>query len=181
MPGYAADVPDLERLHVTARLTIEPLVAAHADELFPLLTPAELHRFTPRRPPASRDALRERYQRLSSRRSPDGAERWLNWVMRSRDDGRAVGLLEATVTDEHAFVAYTVVVDAQRRGFGREGLTWLLGWLASELRVTRCVATVDVANAASIALARSVGMVLVETRPADEPEGGDEHLFEICP
>lgn len=169
---------DLEASHDTARLTIEPLLPAHAEELFPLLTPPALHRFTPRRPPASREALRERYRRLSSRRSPEGTERWLNWVMRERASGRAVGLLEATVEGERALIAYTVVVDAQRRGFGREGVTWLLAWLASALRVTRCVATIDVQNEASIALARAAGLTLIETRPAAEPDAGDEHVFQ---
>lgn len=160
---------------------IEPLAPTHADELFPLLLPPALHRFTPRRPPASLEALRERYQRLSSRRSPDGAERWLNWVLRERASGRAVGLLEATVTGERASIAYTVFVADQRRGLAREGVAWLLSWLPSALGVTRTRATVDVENAASIALARAVGLVLVETRPADDIEGGAEHVFQTPP
>ena len=79
---------------------------------------------------------------------------------------------------ETASVVEEYLIEAQRRGFGREGLTWLLAWLASELSVTRCAATIDVRNEASIALAQAAGMTWIETRRADEPEDGDEHLFE---
>jgi hypothetical protein len=49
--------------------------------------------------------LRSRsYGRCMSSRSwvhsRDGTERWLNWVIRRRDDGRAVRIVQATVTEQ---------------------------------------------------------------------------------
>ena len=74
------------RLHVmrtieTAALTLEPQPLAHADEMFEVLSDPAIYEYE-NQAPASLDALRRRYAALESRRSPDGAEQWLNWVIR---------------------------------------------------------------------------------------------------
>ena len=58
-------------------------------------------------PPASLDALTQRFQRLEARQSPDGSQQWLNWVLRQRSDGKLIGYVQATVqADGRALVAY---------------------------------------------------------------------------
>lgn len=61
------------RTIATARLALEPQVAAHADEMFVVLADPAIYEHE-NEPPASVEWLRERYRRLESRRSPDGRE-----------------------------------------------------------------------------------------------------------
>ena len=50
---------------------LEPLVAAHAHEMFPVLSDPAIYEFE-NLPPISEEWLTERYQRLESRSSGDG-------------------------------------------------------------------------------------------------------------
>jgi RimJ/RimL family protein N-acetyltransferase len=154
----------------TARLTIEPLTVAHADEMFDASSAPELHRYTSGAPPASLEALRARHARLVAG-SPDPRERWLNWALRERATGAIVGYLQATVRGDVADAAWVIFVPAQRRGLAREAVTWLLG----ALPVARVEATIDVENVASLALARGLGFTVVETRDTPGEGSGREH------
>ena len=78
----------------SSRLTLEPLRVDHAEEMAPLLADAELYAFTEGEPPTLEE-LRARYVRQVPGRSPDGVESWLNWIVRRRDDGQAVGFVQA--------------------------------------------------------------------------------------
>jgi RimJ/RimL family protein N-acetyltransferase len=83
-------------------------------------------------PPASLEALRERFRRLESRRSPDGREQWLNWVVRQRGDGAAVGYVQATVlADGSALIAYEFGSAWWGRGLAREAVAALIERLRS--------------------------------------------------
>jgi len=96
--------PRMRRL-VTKRLILEPQVAAHAAEMFRVLSEPALYEFE-NAPPTSAEVLHERFTKLESRRSPDGRQQWLNWVMRLRGDG-LVGFVQATVfPDRSAGIAY---------------------------------------------------------------------------
>jgi hypothetical protein len=70
-----------DKLISTARLILYPLKASHAEGMFYGLNDASSYDFTPDIPPLDVAALAERYKRLESRRSPDGQEVWLNWVI----------------------------------------------------------------------------------------------------
>lgn len=70
------------------RLHLEPLTVEHADEMVVVLDDPDLHVFIGGRP-AGCEELRARYEQLVVGHSHDGHERWLNWVIRRRDDGRA--------------------------------------------------------------------------------------------
>lgn len=168
---------DLEAVHRTDRLIVEPLTPDHAVELFEPLGDARLYQFIPDQPPAGVAALRARHQRLAARRSPDGAELWLNWVLRAGAD--AVGTLQATVTGPRAHVAYVVFTAHQRRGYATEATRWLVDWLAAALDVTLARASVDARNAASIALLHRLGFALTATAPSDDTPGATDHTFEL--
>ncbi|HKO67308.1 MAG TPA: hypothetical protein VJU53_05840, partial [Burkholderiaceae bacterium] len=67
---------------VTPALTLEPLLASHAEEMFEVLSDEAIYQYLDYEAPVSADHLRTVYQRLEARRSPDGQQVWLNWVIR---------------------------------------------------------------------------------------------------
>jgi len=88
---------------VTARLVLRPLRAEDADEMFAVLDDELLHVFTGGRP-LSREELRLRYRRLVVGRSPDGSERWLNWIVRLNELSDVESIEE--VDDDRAALAH---------------------------------------------------------------------------
>jgi RimJ/RimL family protein N-acetyltransferase len=111
----------------TDRLDLVPLVCAHADDLFPVLSDISLYEYTHEEPPASVAELRDTYSLLESRRSPDGTQVWLNWLVRK--SGEAIGYAQATVTDDEADVAWVVGSPWQRLGFATEAAGAMISWL----------------------------------------------------
>jgi len=85
----------------SARLVLDPLRVEHADEMAPVLDDQALYEFTGGRPP-TREELRRRFASQVAGRSPDGRARWLNWTVRLRATGRAVGTAQATVWTDDA-------------------------------------------------------------------------------
>jgi RimJ/RimL family protein N-acetyltransferase len=130
------------------RLALEPVAAAHADELAPLLADPDLHAFTGGEP-LPLGALRDRYARLA------GAEDWLNWVVRAGTD--AVGYVQATVEGDAAEVAWVIGAAHQRRGYAREAAAAMVAWLRTQ-GVGRIAATIHPGHEASIAVARHLGL-----------------------
>jgi len=167
----------------TPRLLLEPILPAHAPMLNESLQDEELYRFIPQDPPPSLEALTDRYDFLSARRSPDGHEAWLNWAVRDKRSGDYVGTLEATVEEDPlAFIAYMVFVPYQRRGFAAEACGRLLEHLVDDYRVGVVAAEIDTRNTASIALVESLGFERVGfQKDADHFKGStsDEYRYEI--
>ena len=183
-----AGTPVEESTLETGRLVLEPLLPEHAPLLFEGLADERLHRFIPTDAPESAEALETRYRKLSSRRSPDGAEVWLNFAMRLREEGTLpkasyVGMLEATVfPNRSAYIAYTVFVPFWRQGYAREGCARMLRHLLEDYRVLVVVAEMDTRNAASVSLAEALGFERVGTTlGADHFKGSvsDEHRYEL--
>lgn len=145
---------DSERLH------LEPLSVEHADEMVGVLDDPDLHVFIGGRP-ATREELRARYEQLVVGHSHDGNAGWLNWVIRRRDDGQAVGTVQATVTPKGrtptAEIAWVIGTGHQRQGFAREAAQAMVAWLR-EQGVTTIVAHVHPQHEASEAVARAVGL-----------------------
>ena len=99
--------------------------------------------------------LRERFARWETRRSPDGSEQWLNWVVRR--DGRAVGWAQATVRGDHASVAYALLPDERGKGAASGAVRALVAWLRDELGIRDVRAAIAPDNLASQHVARAVG------------------------
>jgi len=188
-----ADTPVEETTLETERLLLEPLLPEHAPLLLEGLADQRLYRFIPTDAPESAEALETHYRKLSSRRSPDGSEIWLNFAMRLREgttpeDGAVpqatyVGALEATVfPDWSAYVAYTVFVPFWRQGYAREGCARMLRHLLEDYKVRVIVAEMDTRNAASVSLLEALGFERVRTTlGADHFKGSvsDEHRYEL--
>ncbi len=114
----------------TPRLQLEPQTAAHAPAMFELLADPALYRFEDS-PPTSLEALRGRYEKLETRRSGDGRELWLNWVLRE-PGGELIGYVQATVlADGQAFVAYVLGSAHWGQGLAFEAVTALLAELVA--------------------------------------------------
>jgi len=116
-------------------------------------------------PPESLDSLRARYARLSSRRSPDGTEAWLNWAVRVVCPGNYVGLVQATVTASlSALIAYVMLYAAWGNGYGREAVAAMVEHLLKNCGVSTFCALVDARNQPSIALLRALGFTFDQHR-----------------
>jgi RimJ/RimL family protein N-acetyltransferase len=142
----------------TERLTLTPLVVDDAEEMTPVLADPDLYLFTGGEPP-TRDQLADRYARQQLGRSRDGTQRWHNWVVRRREDGAAVGYVQATVevSTGAAEVAWVVGAPWQGRGYATEAATAMAAWLTGH-GATGLVAHVHPGHRASAAVARALGL-----------------------
>ena len=183
-----ADIPAEVKTLETERLLLELLLPEHATRLFEGLADERLYRFIPSDPPESLEALETRYRKLSSRRSPDGSEAWLNFAMRLREEGTLpkasyVGMLEATIfPNRSAYIAYTAFVPFWCQGYAREGCARMLRHLLENYRVLVVVAEMDTRNAGSVSLVEALGFERVGTTlGADHFKGAvsDEHRYEL--
>jgi RimJ/RimL family protein N-acetyltransferase len=164
--GLAFEVALEAALH-TPRLRLEPIAERHADGLWAPLADPLLYSHVPQEPPASPQALRERCALLSTRRSPQGDQLWLNWVMCDARDGRYLGRLQATVhADGSAWIAYEVFSPFWHRGFASEGCAAMIAWLIQTLGVQQLVAEVDSLNEASLRLLDRLGFQRLSLRQA---------------
>ena len=161
----------------TSRLRLEPLVVAHADAMFVVLSDVALHRDLDQSPPHSLAALRERYAKLATRRSPDGREQWLNWIV-CLDDA-AMGFVQATVrTDRSAWIAYLFARAHHGRGYATEATRAMIDHLVDRYDVATFRATVEATNAPSIRLLQRVGFHLADAAEAGRHRSTDsERLF----
>jgi len=157
----------------TARLVIEPMAHAHAEELVAAITdPAPGER--PAWPePATVESTHARIEHLARGLGDDGA-RWFNFVMRRADDGVLIGRLEASTHGAWGEIAYVLGPRHQRLGFAREGVRWLLDSLRAA-GVTELWACIAPANASSIRLVAALGFVPADpaARPLGSYEPGD--------
>jgi RimJ/RimL family protein N-acetyltransferase len=138
---------------VTDELELSLLVAADAGDLAELLDDPVLREWLRS---SKVDELRERFRGWETRRSPDGAEEWLNWVARRRSDGAAVTWMQAKVRGATGEIAYATVPSQRRRGYTVAAARVVVGWMPG-LGVATIEAHIDPANAASEAVARSLG------------------------
>jgi RimJ/RimL family protein N-acetyltransferase len=161
------DHSDRETPLRTARLELRPLRVDDADEMVHVLGDAALHAFTGGAPLAV-DALRERYRRQVRGRSPDGKERWLNWIVRLAASDVALGYVQAAIVDEGAKgavanVAWVVGVPWQRRGYATEAARALVDWLRGQ-GIDAIEAYIAAGHVASQAVAARIGLERTERR-----------------
>jgi RimJ/RimL family protein N-acetyltransferase len=138
-------------------LVLEPLTSAHAASMYALLSDPVLYRYIDEAPPADVDTLRARYARLESRRSADGRQHWLNWVVRLPGQP-PLGYVQATVLEDgSAWVAYLLGSAHQGRGHATLATAAMLAHLESEYGTHRLLANVEADNGPSIRLLQRLG------------------------
>jgi RimJ/RimL family protein N-acetyltransferase len=147
------------RAIVTGTLALVPQTAAHAEQMFVVLSDPAIYEFE-NKPPESLAWLRERFAKLESRRSPDGKEQWLNWVIRL-PTSKLAGYVQATVyADGRAAIAYEMSSAHWGRGLARQAVQALMGELADYYAVNRVSALLKRENERSFRLLERLGFML---------------------
>jgi ribosomal-protein-alanine N-acetyltransferase len=161
-------------------LRLEPLVAAHAEEMFGPLSAAAIYDYMPGHPPLSVAALLERFVRLERGRSTDGRQLWLNWIVRLRS-GHCAGFVQATIHPERTGdFAFAFAPAYWGQGIAFEACHAALPHLFVALQVSALFATVDPRNARSIRLL--LRLRFDEVTAADYPHGEvepDDRVFTL--
>jgi RimJ/RimL family protein N-acetyltransferase len=155
---------------VTERLVLSALTVNDADEMVDVLDDERLHEFTGGRPDTLSE-LRDRYRRYVAGPTEPG-ERWLNWVVRSKLDGSAVGTVQATMSVSSgarltADVAWVIGVRSQGRGVASEAARALVDWLRTS-GVHEVTAHIHPDHHASAMVASRAGL-----RPTNEVVEGE--------
>jgi ribosomal-protein-alanine N-acetyltransferase len=164
----------------SATLRLEPLVAAHADEMFGPMSAAAMYAYIPEQAPVSVAALRQRYQQLERGHPASGRERWLNWIIRL-GSGHCAGYVQATIHPEStADFAFVFAPEHWGRGVAFEACRAAIPSLARDFGVRALFATVDPRNLRSISLLQRLGFdeVLSEAYPHGEVEP-DDRVFSL--
>ncbi|HXP18155.1 MAG TPA: GNAT family N-acetyltransferase [Streptosporangiaceae bacterium] len=153
----------------TEHLELAPLRESDAAEMAGVLGDPRLHEFTGGSP-ATADQLRDRFRRLAAGSGrPD--EIWLNWIVRLRATGTAIGTVQATVTRAGdrptASVAWVIGVPWQRGGYGSESAAGLVAWLSAQ-GATTITAAIKPGHAGSERVAERAGLT-----PTDRSADGE--------
>ena len=164
---------------VTVRgLTLEPQFASHAAAMFDVLSDPVIYEYE-NEPPASVVALRRRFTRLESRRSPDGAQQWLNWVIRLHT-GDLAGYVQATVhPDGRAALAYVLASRHWGKGIAARSVHAMIGELRERHGVGECFAILKAANFRSGRLLQRLGFVPAAPGAASVEVEPDEILMTL--
>ena len=120
-----------------------------------------------------------RYATLETRRSGDGSELWLNWVLRERSASTLIGYVQATVhADGHALVAYELGSTHWGRGLGSEAVTALIDELGSQYGAHTVLAIFKRSNRRSRRLLEGLGFASPDLERALRwPIEADEDLL----
>ena len=152
-----------------AGIRLDPLTPADAAALHAVLDDPELHRWTGGAP-ATADQWRARVDRWQTGRSPDGTQRWLNWVVRD-DAGHVVGHLQATVTGRTAELAWVIGSRWQGRGYATAAARSAAALLRADGAETLC-ARIRPGHLASQQVALALGL-----HDTGEADADGEHLW----
>jgi len=157
---------DHGRVTSDSRLILEPLRPEHAAEMVAVLSDPALYEFTGGEPPTL-DELRARYERQAVGHSPDGSAEWLNWIVRTTDDGQAVGFVQATVVGGNADLAWLIGTTWQGRAYATEAAREMLAVLAQR-GIGHFTAHIRADHQASARVAANLGL-----SPTDKVEDGE--------
>jgi RimJ/RimL family protein N-acetyltransferase len=137
-----------------SRVVLVPLSAGDAEDLAGLLEDPIIRGFLG---VAELNGLRRRFASWEARRGAKVREAWLNWVVRSPEDGRALGWVQATVEGTSATVAWTVLPAERGRGAASGAVRAMTAWLRAERGVAEITASIDPENTPSEHVARATG------------------------
>lgn len=151
-------MPDAGMVALMAgELVLEPLVVEHAHAMFEVLREPALYRYLDAPAPPSVDHLRSVYARQQGRRSADGTQIWLNWVVRPAG-GDPIGFVQATITAaQTAWVGFVFASAQWGRGHAFAAMQAMLAHLGSVYGVESWLATVEAQNLRSIRLLERLG------------------------
>jgi RimJ/RimL family protein N-acetyltransferase len=140
-------------------MIIENLTLEHADEMFALLNDIKLHQHIGGKPIENSETFKLRYSRLAKGWSSDGKEEWINWII--KNDGLCVGYVQATISNNEAYIAWVVGTKYQNKGFASAATKILIEWLYKN-RTNNIKANIGDLNEPSKRMAIKVGLVKTE-------------------
>jgi RimJ/RimL family protein N-acetyltransferase len=144
------------RVIQTGSLTLEPQTAAHAEEMFAVLSDPAIYEYE-NKPPPSLEWLRTRFTNLESRLSENGEEQWLNWVVRL-PTSEIIGYVQATVhPDRRAAIAYELSSAYWGRGLARQAVQAMISELVGYYRVRSLSSVLKRENLRSMRLLERLG------------------------
>jgi ribosomal-protein-alanine N-acetyltransferase len=140
----------------TGSLTLEPQTAAHAEEMFAVLSDPAIYEYE-NEPPPSLEWLRTRFAQLESRRSANGQEQWLNWVIRLASS-ELIGYVQATIDPTgRAAIAYELSSAYWGRGLARQAVQAMISELVQRYQVRQLTAVFKHRNLRSMRLLERLG------------------------
>jgi len=152
-------------------LTLEPQIAAHAAEMFVVLSDPAIYEYE-NQPPPSLEWLRSRFIKLETRRSSDGKEQWLNWVIRL-PTSELIGYVQATVkTHGSASIAYELSSAYWGHGLASEAVKAMTSELVQNYQVRSLSAVFKRENLRSRRLLERLGFTVAS------PEVHIQHQIE---
>lgn len=165
------------RTLVAPGFVLEPLLAAHAREMFAVLADPAIYEFE-NTPPPSEAWLQARYRRLETRGPADASEIWLNWVIRL-DRGELAGYVQATVLPgATALVGYELNSRHWRRGIGAHAVASMLVELRHGYGVRHVIAVLKTANFRSMGLLHKLGFTQAgQAEALRHRDEADESVF----
>jgi RimJ/RimL family protein N-acetyltransferase len=160
-------------------LTLEPQVAAHAAEMFSVLSDPAIYEYE-NEPPSSVQWLRERFTKLETRRSADGRELWLNWVVRL-PSSELIGYVQATVHHNgRAAIAYVLSSNYWGRGLARKAVQAMITELVEHYQVRTLSAVLKRENHRSARLLERLGFQAASPELAAQVEVEPGELLMQC-
>jgi RimJ/RimL family protein N-acetyltransferase len=150
------------RVIKTGSFTLEPQTAAHAEEMFAVLSDPAIYEYE-NQPPPSLEWLSARFAKLESRLSANGQEQWLNWVIRLTTS-ELIGYVQATVhPNDRAAIAYELSSAYWGRGLARQAVQALMSELAEHYQVHRFSSVLKRENFRSMRLLERLGFSLASS------------------
>lgn len=163
---------------VTDRLRLEPQCREHAERMFRVLSDPAIYEHE-NEPPPSVEWLRERFERLETRHSPDGSERWLNWVI-ARATGELIGFVQATVhASGRAAIAYELHSAHWHQGLAGEAVRAMLEELRMAYGVQMHSAVLKSTNRRSRRLLERLGFEPMDPATLPSIEAGADELLMV--
>jgi len=143
-----------------------PQTREHASAMFSVLNDSELYTYIGGNPILSLEDIERRFIRLESRKSPDGKDYWLNWVIINEID-ELIGYIQATIKESTALIAWVVGTRWQRKKYGRKAAYLVIMWL-KKIGCKEIKASINPENESSKRLALSLGFRNSQVRIDDE-------------
>lgn len=175
-----ADV-DFQRI-TTSRLSIRRSRPEDAPTISAYRSDPEVHRYQGwERTDA--ESIRSEIEEMAGR-SPGDPGGWVQFTVEERDGGRLVGDVGMSPADDEPGVikiGYTITPALQGRGYATEAVTALIAYAFDTLGADVVRAYASAENAASIRVAKKVGMRLIER--FEGVDGGRRWFgvrYEIC-
>ena len=154
------------------RFTMEERRVAHASELFEVLRDPNLYEFLDEAPPNSVQDLAAKLARSELRRSPDGKEHWLNWVVRV-ESGAIAGYVQSTVEEsKETNVAYVFSPAFKGQGIATAAVRRMIEIVVAEYEASTFFVVAEAGNLPSLRLAERLGFTTAPTEVAVRRQAG---------